>query len=247
MVYRFSSVSFVQHLTKPELLRLLAVARAENERYWAAILIGFSHGLRVSEIVPHRTKLQGSYQNREKAEVRRKECRGSYIRETTRKKGTGRVLVYQVITPRATVDGGLKPESFEDGAVVVKRLKRSHKTTQPFIADDSDPLLDERVAIALLLKNAKPGKPFFPITRIRFWQIMQQYGRLAHIPRRLAHPHILKRSLGMQNIKKAGIENLRVYMGHKSGASTMEYLKVDDDQASKAMAVAMGTGDTVSA
>ena len=229
----------MQHLGKPELLKLLAAARAENPRYWAAILIGFCHGLRVSEIVPQRTRLHGSYENRDKAEARRKQFRGSFIRETTRKKRSVRVPVFQVLTPKATETGGLRPESFEDGFIQVKRLKGSMKTRQPLIADEHEPLLDERSAVAMLLEHAEPGKPLFPISRIRFWKIIQQYGRIAHIPRVLAHPHILKRSLGMQNIKAVGIENLRVYMGHKSGASTMEYLKVDDDQASRAMADAM--------
>jgi site-specific recombinase XerD len=40
----------VQHLSKEELLRLLGSARAHNERDWLAILVGFWHGLRVSEI-----------------------------------------------------------------------------------------------------------------------------------------------------------------------------------------------------
>ncbi len=40
----------MQHLTKDELLDLLGAARAHSERDWLAILVGFWHGLRVSEI-----------------------------------------------------------------------------------------------------------------------------------------------------------------------------------------------------
>jgi len=40
----------MEHLTKDELLRLLAVARAENERDFLMILTGFWHGLRASEV-----------------------------------------------------------------------------------------------------------------------------------------------------------------------------------------------------
>jgi integrase len=41
----------VQHLSKEELLRLLGSARRHSERDWLAILVGFWHGLRVSEII----------------------------------------------------------------------------------------------------------------------------------------------------------------------------------------------------
>lgn len=40
----------MQHLSKDELLRLLGAARASSELEWLAILVGFWHGLRVSEI-----------------------------------------------------------------------------------------------------------------------------------------------------------------------------------------------------
>src|SRR5262249_36670078 len=49
------------------------------------------------------------------------------------------------------------------------------------------------------------------------------------------HPHVLKHSIAMDMIREAGIENTRVYLGHKSGASTMEYLKPNDDEASAAV------------
>jgi integrase len=43
----------------------------------------------------------------------------------------------------------------------------------------------------------------------------------------------------MLSIKKAGIENVRQYLGHKSIASTGAYLKVSDAEASRAVSAAM--------
>lgn len=40
----------MQHLSKVELLRLLAAARAHRERDWLMILVAFWHGLRASEV-----------------------------------------------------------------------------------------------------------------------------------------------------------------------------------------------------
>ena len=40
----------MQHLNRDELLELLRAARQHNERDWLALLVGFWHGLRVSEI-----------------------------------------------------------------------------------------------------------------------------------------------------------------------------------------------------
>lgn len=215
---------------------LLKTARAESERNWCAILIGFWHGLRVSEIVGRKTRLQGTYGTRKKAEIRRRQFRGAKIRKTTRlTRNKLRVPVYQVLTSRPTFSGGLVPESFADGFLIVKRLKGSDKTTQPLVYD-RNPLLNERAAVAKILKNAKPLQSLFPISRLRFWQLMQRYAAAAGIPKHLAHPHILKHSIAMQTIRKAGIENVRKYLGHKSISSTGAYLQVDDDAASRAIA-----------
>jgi integrase len=228
----------MQHLSRNQLLILLKTARAESERNWCAILIGFWHGLRVSEIVGRRTKLQGTFGTRKKAEARRRQFRGARISKTTRLSRAGRVPVYQVLTSRPTFSGGLTPESFADGFLIVKRLKGSNKTTQPLVYD-KNPLLNERSAVAKILEGAGPTKPLFPISRLRFWQLMQRYAATAGIPKHLAHPHILKHSIAMQTIRSAGIENVRTYLGHKSIASTGSYLQVDDDAASRAITGAL--------
>ena len=40
----------MQHLTKHELQKLLAVARSHSERDWLILLLSYNHALRVSEV-----------------------------------------------------------------------------------------------------------------------------------------------------------------------------------------------------
>ena len=44
-------MGFMQHLTRDQLLELLARARAENEQDWLILLVAYCHGLRVSEAI----------------------------------------------------------------------------------------------------------------------------------------------------------------------------------------------------
>ena len=138
---------------------------------------------------------------------------------------------------RASEAVGLTPEHFRDGYLTVQRLKGSLRTTQPLVAHE-DELLDERRAMRELLSRAAPRERLFPITRFAFYRLMRRYGRAAGLPAHLCHPHVLKHSIAMQSIREAGIENVRQYLGHRSISSTGEYLKVDDDAASQAIAAA---------
>ena len=140
--------------------------------------------------------------------------------------------------------GGLRGRDVADGHITVARLKGSLKTTQPLIPH-ADPLLDEATALARWADSRLTNERLFPISRVRFRQIIQRYGKMAGIAKRLCHPHILKHSVAMHSIRAAGIENLKQYLGHKSGASTMAYLKVDDGQASRAVMDALGAGRPV--
>jgi integrase len=145
---------------------------------------------------------------------------------------------------RASEAVSLTPEHFADGYLTVQRLKGSLKTTQPLV-EHEDELLNERAALEGWLAKHRAryagdgaGKRLFAISRSQFFRLMQRYGRQAGLPRHLCHPHVLKHSIAMQSIRQAGIENVRQYLGHKSISSTGEYLKVDDDAASRAIASA---------
>jgi integrase len=62
----------------------------------------------------------------------------------------------------------------------------------------------------------------FGIGRKMFWVLFRRYCALARIPAHKAHCHTLLPTKS----GRAGIENVRQYLGHKSIASTGAYLKV---------------------
>lgn len=139
---------------------------------------------------------------------------------------------------RASEAVNLTSANFSDGYITIQRLKGSKRTTQPLMKH-SDPLLDEGTALPKFLAgrdNSEPGNRVFPISRTQFYRLIRSHGRKAEIPLHKLHPHVLKHSIAMQMIKDAGIENTRQYLGHKSGASTMEYLKASDEEAAAAIA-----------
>ena len=129
---------------------------------------------------------------------------------------------------RASEVVGLTTSNIRDGFLIVQRLKGSLRTVQPA----SHVLIDFVSDLAI-------GKKVFPITRRQFQRIIHKYGKLAGIPEHKCHPHVLKHSIAMHTIKRAGIENVRQYLGHRSLASTGAYLRVSDEAASQAVATAL--------
>ncbi len=143
---------------------------------------------------------------------------------------------------RASEVVGLTRDAIQDGMLTVRRLKGSKRTVQALVKRD-DPLLDEAKGLLDYTSQMHGNQLLFPVTRERFWQLVQQHGKSAGIPKRLSHPHILKHSFAMQFIHSIGIENVRQYLGHKSISSTGAYLKVSDADASASLERALkGSG-----
>lgn len=132
----------------------------------------------------------------------------------------------------------LTGSDIRDGYVSVKRLKGSNATIQPLITS-ANPLLDEKQHLETLASVRGTDK-LFPVHRNTVLAWLKKYGQAAGIPEHKCHPHVLKHTCAMHSIKIAGIENVRAYLGHKTIASTGEYLKVSDEEASKAVSAAMG-------
>lgn len=128
----------------------------------------------------------------------------------------------------------IQAEDVSGGRLTVRRLKGSLTTIQQLITT-RNPLLNERGALEELADNTVPGRPIFDFHRSTFWRIIQRHGRAVHLPAAKLHPHALKHSIAMQTIEKAGIENVRQHLGHKSISSTGAYLRVTDEQADKAI------------
>jgi site-specific recombinase XerD len=175
----------MEALSKPELLSLLGAARQESERDWLMILVGYWHGLRVSEII------------------------------------------------------GIKGGSVRDGFLTVDRLKGSLRTTQALVSHRKS-LLSERRALIDFARKTYPNQRLFPISRQHFWRLVRHYGKLAGIPEHKAHPHVLKHSIAMQMIDKAGIHKTRRRLGHKSISSTGAYLVETDANVDAAVVGAVG-------
>lgn len=133
---------------------------------------------------------------------------------------------------RASELTGFTRDAVRDGYLDLQRLKGSLHTIQPLCTDEN-PLLDEKEALLDWCARQPRNQPVFNITRQHFWRLFQRYSADADIPAHKRHPHVLKHSIAKQTIGKAGIEHVRQWLGHKSIASTGEYLKVSDDDAAE--------------
>lgn len=131
----------------------------------------------------------------------------------------------------------LQSNAIVNGCLTVRRLKGSDTTTQPLV-EDEDPLLNEREALETLARSVPGTTPIFPFSRVQYFRLFRKYAKRAGLPEHKWHPHTLKHSVARHHIREMGIENMRKYLGHKSMASTGEYLKVTDEEASAAMASA---------
>lgn len=174
----------MQALSNPELLALLAVAKAHRQRDFLMILVAYYHGLRASELI------------------------------------------------------ALTPDDVRDGFLTVQRLKGSERTTQPLL-ESAEPLLNERFELLEFMRGMHGNQRLFPVTRQQFWRLVQQHAAAAGLPAHKRHPHMLKHTIAMQTIHSAGIENVRVWLGHKDMSSTGEYLKADPQEATRAIQKAL--------
>lgn len=139
---------------------------------------------------------------------------------------------------RASEVVGLTRDAIANGFLTVHRLKGSNTTVQPLVSDPN-PLLNERAPLETLAQSTPFLSPLFPFQRGHYFRLFRKYAKRAGLPAHLWFPHTLKHSIAMHTIDSAGIQHVRAYLGHKSIASTGEYLKVTDDQASAAIARAM--------
>ena len=133
---------------------------------------------------------------------------------------------------------GLTTKNVKDGYLTVQRLKGSFKTVQPLQYSDTD-LFNEGKELNALVLNTRLGEHLFPITRFGVNKLIKRAGRRAGIPDHKLFPHVLKHSIAQQTIKGVGIENVRQWLGHKSIASTGNYLRVTDEEAGRAINAAL--------
>src|SRR5208282_693336 len=126
----------------------------------------------------------------------------------------------------------LTTENFQAGHLIVQRLKGSMKTIQRLLPNE-----------AALLSQHTPAEDgrLFPICRKTVARHLRKLGVAAGIESFKCHPHILKHTCAMIGLDGGmKINELQTYLGHKSGNSTLAYLKVSDQTACDAFASAVG-------
>ena len=127
----------------------------------------------------------------------------------------------------------LTEANVQDGYLVIQRLKKSRKTTQPLLPDEQE-------------LRTMTGR-FFPMSRWTVARKLQEAGAKAGIPRHRLHPHVLKHTTGrLGYLGGMGIPELQAYLGHKNGGNTMVYLQADEAEAAQAFAAAVGKSNFLS-
>ena len=219
----------MDYLEPDELERVISEAAKRSDRDHVLFTLLFRHGMRVSEAVGKKTRIQGTFSKREWADERALEFPGSTIRETSRKsRRRGRVTTYQVLTAKPVLTGGLMAADFADGYVTVRRLKGSKRTVQEMEAA-TRPLIEKYV-------REHPAGRLFKLSRVQVFRLFRQFCLRAGIPRHKAHPHILKHTLG-QSLRKSGasLPEIKAVLGHSSIASTGVYTEVGAKEGNEAV------------
>ena len=136
----------------------------------------------------------------------------------------------------------------KDCTVSVRRLKNSLHTCQQLMGHRGQPLLDEITALKewLKLRPADGGDSLFTsqkgghLSRGQFFEIFRGIAERAGLPASKRHPHCLKHSLASHLISvNTNIAVVQQFLGHRSISSTMKYIAVSDQQASRAASDAL--------
>ncbi len=128
------------------------------------------------------------------------------------------------------------------GQIIVRRLKGSLQTTQQLMPHKGEPLLDELKALRewLALRPENCGNALFVsqkgghLSSTQLYRIYRDIASEAGLPKSKQHPHCLKHSIACllvgQNVNLARVKQ---FLGHSAISSTMRYVSVSDQEASK--------------
>lgn len=135
---------------------------------------------------------------------------------------------------RASEVVAITRDDIRDGFLTVRRLKGSDKTTQPLVSHP-EPLLSERESLIDYARRTPANQPLFRMCRENFWKLFRRHAETAGVPAHKRHPHCLKHSIAMDIVHTAGVENTRIWLGHKNLGSTGEYAKPTEQDAARAV------------
>jgi integrase len=135
-----------------------------------------------------------------------------------------------------------------NGSIVIERLKGSLHTTQAVTEHRGEPLLNEFKALrAWLGERTADGSDFLftsqkggRLDRSQFFRLFRAIAAQAGIPAEKRHPHVLKHSIASHLVSaNVNLALVKQQLGHKSIGSTIRYVAMSDQQASRATAGAL--------
>ena len=138
----------------------------------------------------------------------------------------------------------------KNGSIVVVRLKGSLRTTQAVTEHRGEPLLNELKALREWLRRRPDDGSEYLFTsqkggrldRSQFFRLFRTIASEAGLPAEKQHPHVLKHSIASHLVSaNVNLALVKQQLGHKSIGSTIRYVTMSDQQASKATASALMT------
>jgi integrase len=137
-----------------------------------------------------------------------------------------------------------------NGYIVVERLKGSLRTTQAITEHRGEPLLNEPRALREWLRHRRDDGSDYLFTsqkggrldRSQFFRMFRAVAFDAGLAVQKRHPHALKHSLASHLVAaNVNLALVKQQLGHKSIGSTMRYVTISDNQASRATTRALMT------
>lgn len=126
----------------------------------------------------------------------------------------------------------------EGGYITVRRLKHSETTVQPLM-EHPDPLFNEAFAVPVFVRNLAVNQQLFTIKRRQAEYLFADYAEAVGIPQHKRHIHTLKHTVLTELVNKIGVPATQAWAGHRSGASTLLYTKIDPSDAARAVREAL--------
>lgn len=136
----------------------------------------------------------------------------------------------------------------KNGSIIVARLKNSLRTTQALTEHRGEPLLNELKALREWLRQRRDDGSDFLFTsqkggrldRSQFFRLFRATASAAGLPPAKQHPHVLKHSIASHLVAaNMNLALVKQQLGHKSISSTIRYVTMTDQQASKATGSAL--------
>lgn len=128
------------------------------------------------------------------------------------------------------------------GQIMIRRLKGSLQTVQQLMGHRGQPLLDEIKALReyLAVRPKDGGDALFVsqkgghLSSTQLYRIFRDVAIEAGLPKSKQHPHCLKHSIASHLIgANVNLARVKQFLGHAAISSTMRYVSVSDQEASR--------------